>query len=120
MLGAGNDSLPKLWGGRPGDAFSASLPSRPPACRVAWLQRTYGDAPHQDRCDACGEFLREMRWSRLEPVMPGPASRSRSLLTIATGKSKRFGEPLARPGSVRHMSVTIVVQQRLLTDDDRG
>jgi hypothetical protein len=39
---------------------------------------------------------------------------------IAVPKSKRFGEPLLQPRSVRYMSVTSVVQRRLLTGDDRG
>jgi hypothetical protein len=73
---------------------------------------------HQDGRDACGQFLREMRWSHLVPVMPGPASPSRSRMTIATGKASGSVNRSSCPESVRHMSVTIAAQRRLLTDDD--
>jgi hypothetical protein len=47
----------------------------PPAYRVARLQADFMPMPtHQDGRDACGQFPREMRWSHLVPVMPGPAS----------------------------------------------
>ena len=73
---------------------------------------------HQDGRDACGQFLREMRWSHLVPVMPGPASPSRSRMTIATGKASGSVNRLLWPGSVRYMSVTTAAQRRLLTGDD--
>jgi hypothetical protein len=91
----------------------------PPACRVARLQGNFMPMPaDQDGRDACGQFLREMRWSHLVPVMPGPASPSRSRMTIATGKASGSVNRLLGPGSVRHMSVTTAAQRRLLTGDD--
>ena len=65
---------------------------------------------HQDGRDASGQFQREMRWSHLRTVMPGPASPSQSRMTIATGKASGSVNRFFSPNSVRHMSVTSVVR----------
>jgi hypothetical protein len=111
---------------RPVTAMAATPPSArdlrpwarcdddPPACRP----RLHGDfmpmPAHQDRRDACGE----MRWSHLVPVMPGPASPSRSRMTVAAGEASGSVNRSCCPDSVRYMSVTTAAQRRLLTDDD--
>jgi hypothetical protein len=75
---------------------------------------------HQDGRRACGRLLREMRGSHLAITSypPGPASPSRSRMTIATGKASGSVNRSSCPESVRHVSVTTAAQRRLLTDDD--
>jgi hypothetical protein len=73
---------------------------------------------HQDGRDASWQFPRENALVAPGNGYPGPASPSRSRMTIATGRASGAADRSSRPESVRYMSVTIVVRRRLLTDDD--
>jgi hypothetical protein len=83
----------------------------PPACRVARLQGDVMPMPaHQDGPEACGQFLREMRWSHLVPVMPGPANSVTEPDDHRNREASGSVNRLLRPDSVRHMSVTTAMQ----------
>jgi hypothetical protein len=53
-------------------------------------------------------------------IGPGPDQSSPSQTTVATAKASGSADRSFSPKSVRYMSVTSVVQRRLLTADDRG